>query len=69
MILGSKMNVVSILGGALAKSGTTLKKIGNAEKDFMQKTMSHYLHPMKRFLENDIKTITVSRILYFIRTT
>jgi len=44
-------------GSALSQCGGTLKKIGNAEKDFMQKSMSHFLHPLKSFLDNEMKTI------------
>ena len=35
--------------------------MGNAEKDFMQKSMSHFLHPLKSFLDNEMKTIVVSQ--------
>ncbi|XP_047135618.1 endophilin-B1 isoform X2 [Hydra vulgaris] len=45
-------------GFALGKVGTGLKKIGNAEKDFMQKTVAHYLHPLKNFLDIEMKTIS-----------
>jgi len=44
-------------GSALSQCGGTMKKMGNAEKDFMQKSMSHFLHPLKSFLDNEMKTI------------
>lgn len=53
------MNVL-FAGNALTKTGTTLKKIGNAEKDLMQKTTSQFIHPLKAFLDNDMKTVSVS---------
>ena len=49
----------SFIGNALIKTGTTLKKMGNAEKDLMQKTVSQFIHPLKTFLDNDMKTVSV----------
>jgi len=48
-------------GNALIKTGTTLKKMGNAEKDLMQKTVSQFIHPLKTFLDNDMKTVSKER--------
>ena len=42
------------------KCGVIEKKIGQTEKDFIHKSASHFLHPLKSFLEGDMKTITVS---------
>ena len=49
-----------ILGSALVKVGTTEKKLGQAERDLKAKSMSHFLHQLKTFLEGDMKTISVS---------
>ena len=51
--------IFSFIGNALIKTGTTLKKMGNAEKDLMQKTVSQFIHPLKAFLDNDMKTVSV----------
>ena len=46
------------------KCGATEKKIGQAEVEFKNKSMSHYLHQLKNFLEEDIKTITVCQLIF-----
>jgi len=56
---------VAFSGSALSQCGNTMKKIGNSEKDFMQKSMSHFLHPLKSFLDNEMKTITVRPVFLF----
>lgn len=65
------LNISTFLlqGNALTKTGTTLKKMGNAEKDLIQKTMSQFIHPLKTFLDNDMRTVSVSAndIKHFIR--
>jgi len=58
---GRELGPGTSYGASLAKVGTTIKKIGNAEKDYQQKAMSHFLHPLKSTLENEIKTITKER--------
>ena len=52
------------IGSTLLKTGTTLKKIGNAEKDFMQKSFVQFLHPLRSFLDNEMKTIMVCFFFY-----
>eukprot|EP00794_Sanderia_malayensis_P015983 gene15983-17593_t len=54
---GRELGAGTEYGSSLGKTGTSLKKMGNAEKDFMQKTASQFLDPLKRFLDNDMKTI------------
>ncbi|KAK3737258.1 hypothetical protein QZH41_019869 [Actinostola sp. cb2023] len=44
-------------GSALVKVGTTEQSLGQSEKEFMTKTDSHFLHPLRSFLEGDMKTI------------
>ncbi|XP_078384672.1 endophilin-B1-like isoform X1 [Oculina patagonica] len=48
-------------GSALVKVGTTEKKLGQAERDLKAKSMTHFLHQLKSFLEGDMKTITKER--------
>ena len=48
------------VGSALVKCGETEKKLGEAEKELKAKSMSHFLHQLKNFLEGDMKTISVS---------
>lgn len=52
---------ISDVGSALVKCGETEKKLGQAERDLKAKSMSHFLHQLKNFLEGDMKTISVSR--------
>ena len=54
--------IVILAGSALVKCGVTQRKLGECERDFMEKTMSHFLYPLRNFLEGDMKTITVSII-------
>ncbi|XP_020610401.1 endophilin-B2-like [Orbicella faveolata] len=48
-------------GSALVKVGTTEKKLGQAERDLKAKSMTHFLHQLKTFLEGDMKTISKER--------
>ena len=52
-------------GSALVKCGEAEKKLGQAERDLKAKSMSHFLHQLKNFLEGDMKTITVSCHTHF----
>ena len=47
------------------KCGEAEKKLGQAERDLKAKSMSHFLHQLKNFLEGDMKTITVSCYTHF----
>ena len=40
--------------------GKSLRKIGQAERDLLEKTVSRFMNPLENFLETDIKTIMVS---------
>lgn len=44
-------------GNILAKVGETEKKLGNTEKEFVQKCSDCFLQPLKSFLEGQMKTI------------
>lgn len=48
-------------GESLKKVGGTMKLVGNRERDFAQQSMSHFLHPLRSFLDNEMKTITRER--------
>ncbi|XP_020892411.1 endophilin-B1 isoform X1 [Exaiptasia diaphana] len=52
-------------GSALIKVGTTEQMLGASEKEFMKKTDSHFLHPLRSFLEGDMKTIAAERRTLF----
>lgn len=47
-------------GGSLVECGKSLRKIGQAERTLIEKTVSRFTAPLESFLETDIKTITVS---------
>ena len=40
--------------------GKSLRKIGQAERDLLEKTVSRFMNPLESYLETDIKTIMVS---------
>jgi endophilin-B1 len=46
-----------ILGSALIKAGETEKKLGVAEKEFVQRSIDSFVQPLKSFLDGQMKTI------------
>ena len=46
-------------GAALVLVGTTQKKLGQFEKEFLQTAVTSFNNPLHNFLDNDMKTITV----------
>jgi len=46
-------------GNVLGKVGEAEKKLGNVEKEFVQKTSDGFLNPLKSFLDGQMKTIQV----------
>ncbi|EDO38201.1 predicted protein [Nematostella vectensis] len=58
---GNELGPGTSYGSTLVKCGATEKKLASAERDFMTKSVSHYLHPLKSFLEGDMKTISTER--------
>ncbi|XP_018496499.1 endophilin-B1 [Galendromus occidentalis] len=48
-------------GSALMKVGQTEKNLGSAERDFGRSVHTHFLQPLRRFLEGDMKTILKER--------
>ena len=65
MSIISKKFCLFFSGSALVKCGEAEKKLGQAERDLKAKSMSHFLHQLKNFLEGDMKTITVSCHTHF----
>lgn len=51
-----------ITGSALVKVGHTQNKIGQVEKDFVNAAANNFIHPLRKFLDTDMKTIMVSLI-------
>ena len=54
------MGLLGFEGNILAKVGETEKKLGNTEKEFVQKCSDCFLQPLKSFLEGQMKTIMVN---------
>ena len=56
------MGIMSLqfIGGSLVECGKSLRKIGQAERTLIEKTVSRFTAPLETFLEMDIKTIAVS---------
>ncbi|XP_022654045.1 endophilin-B1-like isoform X2 [Varroa destructor] len=48
-------------GSALIKVGQAEKNLGGAERDFGRSVHTHFLQPLRRFLEGDMKTIIKER--------
>lgn len=40
--------------------GKSLRKIGQSERDLLEKTISRFVNPLENFLESDIKVIMVT---------
>lgn len=49
-----------IAGKTLIKVGETQRRLGAAERDFIQSASINFLTPLRNFLEGDWRTITVS---------
>ncbi len=47
------------VGGTLIKVGETERLIGIAERDLMDTVSSNYLHPLKAYLDTDMKAYAV----------
>lgn len=45
-------------GSALIKTGQAEQKLGQCERDFIANTGITFLHPLKKFLDGEMKTIT-----------
>lgn len=47
----------------MIKVGQAEKNLGGAERDFGRSVHTHFLQPLRRFLEGDMKTIIVGKPL------
>lgn len=54
---GASFGPGTAYGSALIKVGQAEKNLGSAERDFGRTVHTHFLQPLRRFLEGDMKTI------------
>lgn len=52
--------MMMLLGSALVKCGQMQQKLAEAERQFVQSSITNFLLPLKAFLDGDMKTIQVS---------
>lgn len=48
-------------GSALTKVGQAEQKLGQCERDLIGSSHAHFIQPLRRFLEGEMKTITKER--------
>lgn len=53
-------------GVHLVKVGEAEKRLGAAEKEFVQKSNDCFLQPLKSFLDGQMRTIQVITVVYFV---
>ncbi|XP_033642859.1 endophilin-B1-like isoform X2 [Asterias rubens] len=58
---GNELGPGTQYGAALVLVGTTQKKLGQFEKEFLQTAVTSFNNPLHNFLDNDMKTITKER--------
>lgn len=56
---GHEIGNIHPYGNILNKVGEAEKKLGQTEKEFVQKTSDCFLQPLKSFLDGQMKTIMV----------
>lgn len=54
------MCIVPIIGSTLITVGEYQKRLGGAEREFLQTSAATFLTPLRNFLEGDWRTISVS---------
>ena len=47
-------------GAALVKTGEVSQKVGAANRDFIQTTVTNFLLPLQTFLDGDVKNLQVT---------
>lgn len=52
--------MMMMAGSALVKCGQMQQKLAEAERQFVQSSITNFLLPLKAFLDGDMKTIQVS---------
>uniref|UniRef100_T1JPH5 Uncharacterized protein n=1 Tax=Strigamia maritima TaxID=126957 RepID=T1JPH5_STRMM len=58
---GNEFGPGTAYGTALIKVGHTQQRLGGAEREFIQSSAHVYIHPLRKFLEGDMKTIMKER--------
>ena len=53
-----------VAGSALVKCGQAQQKLGQAERDYLSSTANNFLQPLKAFLDGDMKTVQVTRLVH-----
>lgn len=57
---GQELTPGDTYGNALIKSGQTQLKLGQIEREFAAKADRDFIKPLKKFLDEDAKALTVS---------
>ncbi|XP_038063505.1 endophilin-B1-like isoform X2 [Patiria miniata] len=58
---GNELGPGTQYGAALVQCGSTQKKMGQFEKEFMQSAITNFINPLHNFLDADMKTISKER--------
>ncbi|XP_071449685.1 endophilin-B1 isoform X2 [Hetaerina americana] len=58
---GSEFGPGTAYGSTLIKVGECEKKLGHAERDYSNSVLSCYVHPLRKFLDGEMKTIIKER--------
>jgi endophilin-B len=56
----------TVYGSALIKVGKAQQSLGQTEREFITNAYRTFVHPLKKFLDEDMRTITVRRSQVFI---
>ncbi|RWS13501.1 endophilin-B2-like isoform X2 [Dinothrombium tinctorium] len=51
----------TVYGSALIKVGQTQQKLGKAEREFVTKSYKSFVHPLRKFLDEDVRTVLKER--------
>lgn len=49
----------TVYGSALIKVGKAEQNLGQTEREFVSKAFNNFVQPLKKFLDEDMRTITV----------
>ena len=49
----------TVYGSALIKVGKAEQNLGQTEREFVSKSFNNFVQPLKKFLDEDMRTITV----------
>ena len=56
---GIEFGPVTVYGTALIKVGKAEQNLGQTEREFVSKTFNNFVQPLKKFLDEYMRTITV----------